>query len=230
MVLRTDAEKKFPRAHRWIEFIVFFRTRRRIARDHALRQSARNSAFDEVQKQMEKAREAGFSSFSGVHNVSLYLLLLDQDLQDYVLQFSKATGRRQRVFAARGLAVLLYEAAEDIPELFGKQYRAVLKKFSVSDDIMVALNDGVGCVNTFKKQNSDALKTIRSYVGAHRDKDAAKQIEVLDAINPLAVLSMAPELTVGLSKLLEAQTQITTYFGLTFRRTASLIEVITNQQ
>lgn len=228
MVLRTDAEKKLPRAHRWIEFIVFFRTRRRIARDHALRQSARNSAFDEVQKQMEKAREAGFSSFAGVHNVSLYLLLLDQDLQDYVLQFTKANGHGQRVFAARGLAVLLYEAAEDIPELFGKQYRALLSKFSVPDDIMALLNDGVGRVNAFKKQNADALKKIRSYVGAHRDKDAAKQIEVLAAIEPFAVFSMAPALTVGLSKLLETQTQITAYFGLTFRRTASFIEAISN--
>lgn len=224
MVLQTDAEKRFPRAHRWIEFFVFFQARRRIAREHAVLQIVRNSAFDEVKNQMERAQDVGFTAFGNVQNVSLYLLLLDQDLQDYVLQLSKAVGHRQRIFAARGLAVLLYEAAEDIPELFGRHYRTLLKEYSVSDEIMALLNNGVGNLNAFKKQNADALKRIRSYVGAHRDKDAAKQIEVLSAIDPFAVFKMAPELTQGLKVLIEAQTQITAHFGQLFRRTASFIE------
>lgn len=166
--------------HRW-------KNRRRLAASASLQQTLKING--------DKAHAAGIASYRGIYNVALYVAIAEQDLATYSEALVFARSEWHRKFHARGLAVLLFEVAEDLPELLGKQYRQWLKDLKAPEIYLERLN-GIGkSINTFRKAHEPFLARVRNYVGAHRDHDAYTQFEVLEKLDVLEVFRMAPQLS-----------------------------------
>jgi hypothetical protein len=102
-----------------IETVVLFRNRLRSRRDARKRMKIRIQALASVRKTLEQAETMRAQNIQTVFNVALYLLQLDQDLAYFTTDMVQAVGDRRRAFVAKHEAVLLYEAAEDVPQLLG---------------------------------------------------------------------------------------------------------------
>jgi hypothetical protein len=130
-----------------------------------------------------------------VFNVALYLLQLDQDLAYFTTDMVCAIGDRRRAFVAKHEAVLLYEAAEDIPQLLGKQFRHGITALSVPPERLRVINAVSADLNRFGQTHREFLRQIRNVLAAHREQDALAYAHTLDSIKPLDVMHRAAELS-----------------------------------
>lgn len=78
----------------------------------------------------------------------------------------------------------LYEFVEDVPELFGKNYRLLLAKFPDPEEMTKSLNQNViKEFNLIKSRHSEFLKLIRHNVAHHKDIDALWQYYLITEID-----------------------------------------------
>jgi len=191
------------------------------------RQKISGDAIKATRSRLEEARRCGSINLDKVYNVGLYIALFERDLSAYssYLFLSKTTWHRQ--FAARGMAVLLYEGCEDIPELLGKEFRNCLKDLGLGDSWFQQLNDIASGLNKFKLMHSEFLKRVRNYVGAHREKNALAQIEVLDILNPIDVYRLGAAFSEPLRAFFNFQIKLMQYVkhpGVIFREAMKIAE------
>lgn len=106
-----------------LEWVFMLPVRRRHFRRSRLRHKVRASTIATVTSTLRNATNAKAESTRKVFNVGLCLLLLDQDLADFTDDLIDARSDQRRRLIARHEAVLLYEAAEDLPQLLGKEFR-----------------------------------------------------------------------------------------------------------
>ena len=121
-------------------------------------------------------------------------------------------GDRRRAFVAKHEAVLLYEAAEDIPQLLGKKFRDAIAGLSVPPERLQAINAVSADLNKFWRTHREFLGRIRNVLAAHREQDALAYANALDSIKPLEVMHRAAELSQLLEILIQqliAMAQIT---------------------
>ena len=156
----------------WIEWIVLLPNRIRLRWNKRGRQRQRDAAIRSVRNLVEKSGTF-FSHSRRVHNVTLYALILDQDIAMLTADMVLAVGQQRRVFVARHLAVLLYEASQDLPDLLGRDYREGLRTLAIPDSWFDELNEASKQLNRFKDDHREFLGRIRNLIGAHRDKDAS---------------------------------------------------------
>ena len=161
----------------------------------------------------EKSESLGLQNSRRIHNVALYALLLDQDLWQFNCDMVLATSDRRRSFVARHLTVLLYEGADDLPALLGKDYRESLRRINVPGDWMDGLNQISRGFNAFRNKRQAALSTIRNAVAAHRAHDVKKQLDLLDSLRPIEITKLAAQFSEPLNKLVRLQTKLTAHLG-----------------
>lgn len=150
----------------------------------------------------EKAREAGLHSFSGIYNVALYIAIAEHDMSTHGEAILHAPSEWHRKFHARGLAVLLFEVAEDLPTLLGKQYRQWLNDLQLAPNWLARLNTITKSIAAFRKAHEPFLSKIRNYLGAHRDHDAYAQFELLENLDVLEVFRLAATLSESIRSLI----------------------------
>jgi hypothetical protein len=121
------------------------------------------------------------SKHQTVFNVGLYLLLLDEDLADFTDEMVTAIGDRRRRFVAKHQAVLLYEAAEDFPQLLGREFRDAVRALGANQEQQKKLDEASSGLNGFWQEHREFLGDIRKALAAHREHDALLYAEKLDA-------------------------------------------------
>jgi hypothetical protein len=65
--------------------------------------------------------------------------------------------------------------------------------------------------NRFKQEHSSFLNGIRKNVGAHREKDALAQLEVLEALDHMAVYRLGAKFSEPLRLLVDFQIKLLEY-------------------
>jgi hypothetical protein len=138
-----------------------------------------------------------------VFNVGLYLLLLDQDLADFTDDMLSAVGDRKRRFVAKYEAMLLYEAAEDLPQLLGRDFRASVDSLGAMDQHRQRVNEASAGPNQFWRDRREFLGKIRKALAAHREHDSLLYLEKVDSLKPLDVMTCAVEFSAHLDRLIE---------------------------
>ena len=164
-----------------------------------------------LKKQCEDAHQYEFKSHAIAYNAALFMVLVEQDLSAYSTALYYANTKWHQHFAARGMAVLLYETAEDIPEVLGKEYRQALRDLGLGDSWLQSLNKSTTGFNAFKTEHASFLKTVRNYVGAHKDKNALAQLAVLETLDHMEIYRLGAKFTVSLSNLVEFQMALLSY-------------------
>ena len=182
-----------------IETVVLFRNRVRTRAEARKKRKIRNQALASVRQTLQRATDMRAENIRTVFNVALYLLQIDQDLAYFTTDMVGAIGDRRRAFVAKHEAVLLYEAAEDIPQLLGKKFRDAIAALSVPPERLQAINAVSADLNKFWRMHREFLGRIRNVLAAHREQDALAYANALDSIKPLEVMHRAAEL----SQLLE---------------------------
>ena len=122
-----------------------------------------------------------------------YLNIFAYDLTSvgYNLYFEK--GRWQKIYFARQVALLIYEALEDIPVITGKVFKIhfqEVKGMTAVDKFIEEMRTLSKQLNKFKALHRDKLFNIRVNVAAHRDIDINKQLEIIGNINPYEIISL----------------------------------------
>lgn len=164
-----------------------------------------------LEKQCEDARKHGFKNHAVAYNAALFIILVEQDLSAYSAALYYSNTKWHQQFAARGMAVLLYEAAEDIPVLLGKAYRQALRDLGLGNSWLEELNKSTAGFNGFKTEHAGFLKTVRNYVGAHKEKDALAQLEVLETLDHMEVYRLAAKFSDSLRLLADFQMVLLNY-------------------
>ena len=159
----------------------------------------------------EEAKRADSKTYLGLYNTGLFIALLNRDMVTYDESIFFARSEWHRQFHARNLAVLLYETAEDLPQMLGKQYRSWLTDIGLDQNWL----DSLGAITTklaqFKSNHSAFLKDVRNYVGAHREHDSLAQINVLDSLNYLDIYRLAGDLFVPIRELVDFNIKLLNY-------------------
>ena len=138
----------------------------------------------------DKAGNLGLENYRRIYNVSLYVLLLNYDLFSLSSDMVNAKDLRRRKFVARQMAVLLYEAVDDLPVLLGGDFRDALIAIGVEPRVFSELNAITKQLAQFRRDHASALNEIRNLAGAHRDHNAGAQLVLLDTIDPLHVYKL----------------------------------------
>jgi hypothetical protein len=208
-----------------IERVMLFRYQVRYRIESRAKNKARASALSTVRQTLENAAKWKAQNTKTIFNVSLYLLLLDQDLAYFTRDLVLAIGDRRRAFVAKHEALLLYEAAEDVPQLLGREFRNAISALGVEGDTLARINSVSSDLNKYWQKHREFLKNIRNALTAHRELDALLYAESLDAIKPLEVMARAAELSGLLQQLIQALTEIAT---LTSEHATILRDVLTS--
>jgi hypothetical protein len=193
-----------------IERIMLLPVRVRHRRKARAKHRARIDVLTTIRRTLEGAARLRAGNTTAVFNVGMYLLLLDQDIAYFTDDLVCAIGDRRRAFLAKHEAMLLYEAAEDLPQLLGRDFRGAVKVLGASAEQIARLNAVSSDLNQFWQHHREFLGSIRNALTAHRDHDALRYAESLDAIKPLDVMARAAELSQLLERLVVVISELAT--------------------
>jgi hypothetical protein len=193
-----------------IEWVVLLRVRVRRRRTATKKRLARQQTIATTHRTLNGAKGVNAKSIQAVFNISLYLLLLDDDLAYFTDDLVYAIGERRRRFLAKHEAILLYEAAEDLPQLLGKEFRAAVTTLGADDALKKRLNEASSGLHRFWDEHREFLNDIRNAVAAHREHDALAYVQKLESIKPLQVMGLAAEFSGLLERLIAVLTDIAT--------------------
>lgn len=195
----------------WLIQLLLIPKRIRFLWTNRNRRKVTESLILTLKKRCDDATRANIPEYMEIYNVGLFIALFERDISTFnkCIFFAKSEWERQ--FFARSLAVLLYEGSEDIPELLGKNYRVSLKTLELGSGWFDRLNIISSKLNQFRKSNSHFLSELRNYVGAHRDHNASKQLEILSKLQSIEVYRLAAEFSSPLNDLIAFYTQLLAY-------------------
>ena len=182
----------------------------RVTHRHRARakRKARTEALRTVRHTLEGAARLKAGNAKTVFNVGMYVLLLDQDLAFFTDDLVCAIGDRRRAFLAKLEAIVLYEAAEDLRQLLGRDFRDAAKMLGASAEQVASLSSVSSDLNQFWQEHREFLGTIRNALAAHRDHDALRYAETLETITPLEVMARAAALSQLLERLVRVVTEL----------------------
>ena len=149
------------------------------------------STIQTTRMQYAAAGERGLENFQRVHNVGLYLLVFEYDMAILRNDALFSVRRWKKSFVARQMAVTLYEASHDVPQLLGKEFRASLEAIGITEKEWVQFNALSKEFHAFSETHREILKKLRNYVGAHRDNDAALQLNTIEDVDLLEIMELA---------------------------------------
>jgi hypothetical protein len=140
----------------------------------------------------------------------LYLLILEYDIVILKNDALFSIRKWKKTFVARQLAVLLYESSQDLPNLMGKEFRESLRQLDISDEEFKTFESVTRPINRFKKEHGQFLKKLRTYAGAHRDNNAALQLEVIEEVKLIEIMKLAGDLYEPIRRLISFLTEVIT--------------------
>ena len=159
--LRIPSAEDFPHGWRWLGrtaiWFITTRNRWRTSRAERKRVVVLDATIQTLREQQSKCPERGLSHMERVHNVSLYFLLVDRDLSFWKLEMVSTFDLQRLRFAARQVALLLYEACDDLSELLGKQFRQSLPALGISETEIREFNAVSKRLSSFKASNEKLL-------------------------------------------------------------------------
>lgn len=180
---------------------------------HLIREKKRiavlEGAIRSVRSGYDRAKKNDMPHFQRVYNAGLYVLVFEYDIAILKNDALFAIRAWKKNFVARQLAVILYEAAHDLPELLGKEFRVSLKTLPLTEADWETFNGIMKLVNKFKNKHRDLLNELRNFVGAHRDKDAGKQLEIIEKVDLLKMLELSGQFYEAVRELVPFLTKLT---------------------
>ena len=173
-----------------VERIVSCRYERAIRRGARAKRRARIGALATVRHTLHGAAQLNAGNTKTIFNVGMpYCWTRISPTSRTILCVQSAiVGARS---FAKSRAVLLYEAAEDLPQLLGPEFRDAIKALGASPEQLSRANAVSSELSRFWHSNREFLGTIRNALAAHGDHDTLRYAEALEVLKPLEVMAGA---------------------------------------
>jgi hypothetical protein len=187
--------RDFPQGWRWFgKILIFFlksKNHRSITRKESNRIPHLEAAIQTLREQQIKARERGLVHAERIHNVGLYILLMDRDFSVLKIEMVSTFEMWRLRFTSRQMALLLYEVCDDLTKLLGKDFRDSLAALKINEADMQKFNQICKRLNEFKKANHQFLyHDIRNLVVGHRTQDSIEFLIAIEALDPVKVFKL----------------------------------------
>jgi hypothetical protein len=119
--------------------------------------------------------------------------------------------RWQKIYFARQVALIIVEALKDIPEVLGKNYKQLFYGIDIAEGYLDELNKYKKELENYKTLHLKKLYEIRIIVGAHRDQDIDKQLEIISKIDPYTIIKVMTDFENIIRKILEHLQKLLVY-------------------
>ncbi len=107
----------------------------------------------------------------------------------------------QKIYYARQVSLIIYEALKDIPEVLGKNYKQLFVGIDIAKDYLDELNKYKKDLERYKSEHLKILYEIRVNVSAHRDQDIDNQLAIISKIDPYKIIKIMTDFELILRKL-----------------------------
>lgn len=224
--------RDLPRGSRWFgKALIFFLTRRnrlQTLRGERKRIPALESAIATLKAQKIKAQELGLVHAERIHNVGLYLLLMDRDFSVLKVDMVSTLENWRLRFVARQMALLLYEVCDDLSHMLGKDFRASLMFLEIGKDEMLEFEQTSKQLSQFKKSNHQFLyHDIRNLIAGHRAQDSLLFLETVEQLDPMKVFRLGAGFFEIIHRLISFLTRVMTKMG---RMNITLKQLLASQK
>lgn len=161
---------------------------------------------------IKRQRASGAKTHEKIWNACLYINTVGHDLLVSVEQFlfEREDDWRRRL-ALRNCVLIVYEAADDLGPVLGKDFRESCLTLKVPEDLMTDFNAKKRNVSLFKTSYEASFKEIRTIAGAHRDHDAMLIHETVENLDAPQVFRQVIEFGTLLNELGRATQNILTF-------------------
>lgn len=217
----------FPRGSQWLGRLVLYylmtRNHRNALRSERKHSIYRDSAIEAVRQLLQSAAKNCLPHVKTVSNLSLYLLLMDRDFSILKVDMIAATfdGRRLN-FIARQMAVMIYEATDDLKEMLGKDFRSSLTVLKTPQADLEELNRIHSRICCFANDHNKLLNKLRNVAAAHRDKDAMTFLQVCESLEPSEIFELGGDFYDIMNELITLLTRITRRVGESIANVANM--------
>lgn len=154
------------------------------------RYSVLESNINLIKKIKKLAEDKGTNDHVILWNVFGFINILSYDLVSvgYSLLFEKKEW--QKVYFARQVVLLIYEALNDIPDILGKDFKNIFEDISEAENYLIELKSLKKKFGRFKTIHFEKLKEIRMNIIAHRDHDIDNQLRYIENIDPYEIINI----------------------------------------
>lgn len=125
-----------------------------------------------------------------IWNIFGFLNILEYDLTSVGYNLAFENKPWQKVYYARQVTLVMYEAFNDLPEVLGKYYKQIFDGIEKAKPYLETLKGYKKDFELLKNTNFEYLQEIRMNVSAHRDQDIDRQLEVIRTIDPYRVIKI----------------------------------------
>jgi hypothetical protein len=158
-------------------------------------QRAIEKNLESCEKARNVAEQYDMEDIIFIVNINQFVMLFNYDLNilGYDL-LATEQGWRRKLYA-RLLALLIVEFLEDVGELLGKSFRSKVIAISDKSASIDRLNSILKQLNQLRSKHEKDLRSIRNIAIGHKDKDAKRQVEVINNLDIDGLQSLAIDIT-----------------------------------
>lgn len=146
------------------------------------------------------AESVRLTSLVHLCNLLQYYAIWMHDFSCLLEDFVATRSRWRKKLYARHVALTIYEGAEDCTYLFGKQFKDLIERLRMPNEVETSRRQAHAEITGFLRRNRQFLKTLRNATIAHRDHDSEKQIGLIGSIDTVRVHKLSKELLDGSQK------------------------------
>ena len=198
---RDTSTLELPSFARGILRVYFYIRTIRVRKKEIDRIKSIEEAIETITNEYEKALQSRDVDKMKIFNVSLFTITIEYDISALKFMIVFQMDKWNKQLLCRQLAVILYESTEDLLELLGKDLRILINKLPESDMLSKELKRQTKQINKFKSDNMQFLHEVRNYCGAHRDKEAYKQLAIINSIEADNLLELLVDFMQPVSRL-----------------------------
>lgn len=201
------------RIARLVKRVICFLSARRFRKNTAGALTLIEDTLHTIETQWHQANQLGLTKYSTLYNSMSFLLLLHYDLAVLAYDHAVEADERKQNLYARQLCLILHEALEDIPSVFGGKFRKAAASLPNGDNYLLAISGALKILSDIRKENHAQIAKIRNFVAAHRDHDALKQLEIMRDIDSLWLMAISGKFIEFLGKMVGAITPLLSEMG-----------------
>ena len=136
-----------------------------------------------LRKEKARAVEHGAVTFAKFADIGIYLVITSIDLTALLSRQLLEHDPVLKNVYSRYLILVMYELADDFPDLFGKRLREAVQQLPGGQKHLADCNALADTIRRIRKEHSADFRKIRNVAVAHRDMDGVKQLDALDSVD-----------------------------------------------
>ena len=126
-----------------------------------------------------------------IWNSAFHVNIIDHDISVLQYFYTVTNDVWASRTALRMLVLVIYEAMNDLPKLYGKSFIEACKTADIYDSIAREHKIMKKCLDQFKKENQFYFKDIRVKTAAHKEDEAFQFIQSYLNIKEIYILELA---------------------------------------